>query len=60
VHDVTYNEALDIIEGFVGSTGTHQVTTVNPEFIMAAQDDEDFKGILNQVSLALPDGVGLL
>ena len=60
VHDVTYDEALGIMEGFVGSTEAHQVATVNPEFIMAAQDDEDFKEILNQVSLALPDGVGLL
>ena len=60
VHDVTHDEALDIIEGFVGSTETHQVATVNPEFIMAAQDDGSFKEILNQVSLALPDGVGLL
>ena len=60
VHDVTCDEALDIIEEFIGDAETHQVATVNPEFIMAAQEDEDFKEILNQVSLALPDGVGLL
>ncbi len=60
VHDVTYDEALDIMEGFVGDSETHQVVTVNPEFIIAAQDDWSFKAILNQASLALPDGMGLL
>jgi len=38
----------------------HQVVTVNPEFIVAARSDDDFRSILNASSLALPDGVGLL
>lgn len=60
VHDVTYDEALDVLEGFVGCAETHLVVTLNPELIMAAQDDESFKEILNQASLTLPDGAGLL
>src|SRR3989338_6970300 len=35
------------------------VVTVNPEFVMEAQRDGEFKRILNQADLALPDGVGL-
>ncbi len=35
------------------------VVTVNPEFIMLAQDDPEFKKILNLADLAIPDGVGL-
>ena len=35
------------------------VVTVNPEFVMEAQRDGEFKRILNKADLALPDGVGL-
>jgi N-acetylglucosaminyldiphosphoundecaprenol N-acetyl-beta-D-mannosaminyltransferase len=33
---------------------------VNPEFVVAAQDDQLFRSILNKADLALPDGIGLL
>lgn len=35
------------------------IVTVNPEFVMLAQDDSEFKNILNNADLAIPDGVGL-
>lgn len=60
VDNVNYNQALSLIESFIESRTPHQVVTVNPEFIVAAQSDEDFRTILNASSLALPDGVGLL
>ncbi len=58
--NVNYDQALSLIESFVVSGESHQVVTVNPEFIVAAQSDGDFRNILNASSLALPDGVGLL
>jgi exopolysaccharide biosynthesis WecB/TagA/CpsF family protein len=58
--NVNYDQALSLIEGFVQNGSPHQVVTVNPEFIVAAQSDDDFRNILNASSLALPDGVGLL
>ncbi len=58
--NVNYDQALSLIEGFVQSGSPHQVVTVNPEFIVAAQSDDDFRNILNASPLALPDGVGLL
>ena len=57
---VNYDQALSLIEGFIVSGAPHQVVTVNPEFIVAAQSDDDFRHILNTSSLSLPDGVGLL
>jgi N-acetylglucosaminyldiphosphoundecaprenol N-acetyl-beta-D-mannosaminyltransferase len=60
IDNVNYEQALSLIEGFVISGTSHQVVTVNPEFIVAAQSDDDFRHILNASSLALPDGVGLL
>jgi len=37
----------------------HQIVTVNPEFLLAAEHDEEFFYILNKADLAVPDGVGL-
>ena len=35
------------------------IVTINPEFVMLAQDDPEFKKILNGADLAIADGVGL-
>lgn len=60
VSDVTGEEALARIEQFVTDGRPHLVTTVNPEFIVAAQTDAAFAQILNQADLNLADGQGLL
>jgi N-acetylglucosaminyldiphosphoundecaprenol N-acetyl-beta-D-mannosaminyltransferase len=60
VHDVTMTETLDTIGQFVEARTPHQICTVNPEFIMAAQNDLEFKRILNQADLNLPDGIGVV
>ncbi len=60
VHDVTMTETLDLITQFVAQGGAHQICTINPEFIIAAQNDLEFKRILNQAALNLPDGIGVV
>jgi N-acetylglucosaminyldiphosphoundecaprenol N-acetyl-beta-D-mannosaminyltransferase len=60
IDDVTGEETLARIEQFVSDGRQHIVTTVNPEFIVAAQKDAAFARILNQADLNLPDGQGLL
>ncbi len=60
IDDVTSEEALARIEQFVADGRPHLVTTVNPEFIVAAQTDVAFAEILNQADLNLADGQGLL
>jgi N-acetylglucosaminyldiphosphoundecaprenol N-acetyl-beta-D-mannosaminyltransferase len=60
IDDVTYDEALARIAEFVSDGRPHQVVTVNPEFIMTAQDDLDFRQILRHTHLNLPDGQGLI
>lgn len=37
----------------------HQIATVNPEFILKAQKDKEFKDILNECDLNVADGVGI-
>jgi N-acetylglucosaminyldiphosphoundecaprenol N-acetyl-beta-D-mannosaminyltransferase len=60
VDDVTYEEALEIIEGFILKGGYHQVTTPNPEFVVYAQSNPAFRSVLNNAALSIPDGGGLL
>jgi N-acetylglucosaminyldiphosphoundecaprenol N-acetyl-beta-D-mannosaminyltransferase len=60
IDDVTSEEALARIEQFVADGRPHLVTTVNPEFIVAAQTDDAFAQVLNQADLNLADGQGLL
>jgi N-acetylglucosaminyldiphosphoundecaprenol N-acetyl-beta-D-mannosaminyltransferase len=60
VHDVTIEETLVLIDQFVRDQTPHQLCTVNPEFIMAAQSDAEFKRILDHSALNLPDGIGVV
>jgi N-acetylglucosaminyldiphosphoundecaprenol N-acetyl-beta-D-mannosaminyltransferase len=60
VHALTHSQTLALIESFIASRQPHQLATVNPEFIVAAQEDEVFRQIINQAALALPDGIGVL
>lgn len=60
VDDVTYGEALEIIESFIAEGGPHQVATPNPEFVVYAQTCPEFRKVLNESALSIPDGGGLL
>lgn len=60
VDNITRQQAIERVGLLLLGSGQHLITTPNPEFIVAAQKDEEFREILNQASLALPDGVGLL
>jgi N-acetylglucosaminyldiphosphoundecaprenol N-acetyl-beta-D-mannosaminyltransferase len=60
VHDVTEDEALDLLTGFVISGAPHQVFTPNPEIVMVARRDAAFRAVLNGADLSIPDGIGLL
>lgn len=60
VHNLTIAETLTLIGEFVASRQPHQLCTVNPEFVMAAQSDPEFLAILRDADLCLPDGIGLV
>lgn len=60
VHTLTMAHTLALIEAFIASGQPHQLVTVNPEFVIAAQQDHAFREIINNAALALPDGIGLL
>src|SRR4030042_4340504 len=60
VDAVDFREALKEIEKLILSARAHQIATVNPEFIIAAQKNKKFKEALNNSSLNTPDGRGII
>ena len=60
VDALTYDGLLAAIGAFVAQGSPHQIATLNPEFVMAAQRDAAFRGVLEGCDLCLADGVGLL
>lgn len=60
IHPVTMSDTLRLTRRFMVDSGLHQIATVNPEFVMRAQEDADFREVLQHADLCLPDGVGLL
>ena len=60
VDDVTYAEALGILLGAIEDRVPHVVTTPNPEFVMLARRDADFRAVLERAALNIPDGIGLV
>ncbi len=58
--DVTLDEAAQVGREILESDSFHYVVTPNPEFILAAETDLEFRNILNQADLVLPDGIGVV
>lgn len=50
----------EILRSFLKSDQQHQIATVNPEFIVAAQKNKTFANIINETSLATIDGTGII
>ncbi|QQG43104.1 MAG: WecB/TagA/CpsF family glycosyltransferase [Candidatus Daviesbacteria bacterium] len=59
IDDVSENKAIDIVKSWLKDKTKRYIVTPNPEFLMLAQKDSEFKRVLNQADLAIPDGVGL-
>src|SRR5260370_8504904 len=52
--------ALARIEGFVDAGGRHLVATVNPGWVMRANDDREFARVLESAALCMADGGGMV
>lgn len=59
IDDVSMAETLAHIEALIQAGTPHQIVTINPEFVMAAQQNAAFAAVLRTAALAVPDGVGL-
>jgi len=59
IDNLSKKDVLEKIESFLSDNKFHQIATINPEFILWAQNDNEFKNILNNSGLNLADGVGI-
>jgi N-acetylglucosaminyldiphosphoundecaprenol N-acetyl-beta-D-mannosaminyltransferase len=57
--DISPSELDLLLSSWVSGVQQKMITTPNPEFLLLARKDEEFKNILKQSDLSLPDGVGL-
>lgn len=60
IDDITEDEALEILVGFIRGGAGHRIVTPNPEIVMAARRSPAYRRVLNAADLSIPDGVGLL
>jgi len=49
-----------IVTGLGKSVGKYYIVTPNPEILVIADKDPQYKNILNGAKLALPDGIGVV
>lgn len=59
-HKVSLSEAMQTGSGWLALDEFRYVVTPNPEFILTAQKDMEFRQVLNQADLVLPDGIGVI
>lgn len=60
INPVTLDEALGHGQALLEAPSFHYVVTPNPEFILTARKNEDFRRVLNEADMALPDGIGVV
>lgn len=59
-NNLTEDETVEKILGFLGSKKNHTVFTVNPEIVVEANKNSSFKSILNASDLVTADGIGVV
>jgi N-acetylglucosaminyldiphosphoundecaprenol N-acetyl-beta-D-mannosaminyltransferase len=60
IHNVTMDEAVDGIAGWLTGSGRHYVTTPNVDHVMRLQRDPGFRQIYRNASLVVADGMPLI
>jgi UDP-N-acetyl-D-mannosaminuronic acid transferase (WecB/TagA/CpsF family) len=60
VDEIDLPAVVSQINSWLGETDQHFITTVNPEFVVAAQKNFVFKEILNRADISTVDGSGLV
>mgnify|MGYP001005587397 CR=1 FL=1 len=60
IDNVSFNEAIKIIDGFTKNGKYHYVVTPNVDHIIRIEKDKEFKMIYNEADLILTDGMPLI
>jgi N-acetylglucosaminyldiphosphoundecaprenol N-acetyl-beta-D-mannosaminyltransferase len=59
IDNFSKKEILEKVESFLRERKFHQIATINPEFILEAQKNPEFRNILNDADLNIADGIGI-
>ncbi|MDQ5902146.1 MAG: N-acetylglucosaminyldiphosphoundecaprenol N-acetyl-beta-D-mannosaminyltransferase [Patescibacteria group bacterium] len=59
IDNVSLLRAKRLVSRFLSTLHYHQVVTVNPDFIMTARRNKEFRSAVNGSDLVLADGVGI-
>jgi len=59
-NNITFNETQDILCGYLKTNTNHIIVTPNPEAVMQAKRNPDFKNALLAADLSLADGTGIV
>jgi N-acetylglucosaminyldiphosphoundecaprenol N-acetyl-beta-D-mannosaminyltransferase len=60
IHSVSMVQTMALVHQFMARPSCNQIATVNPEFVMRAQQDPGFMTVLQNADLCIADGIGLL
>ena len=60
LHAVTYAGALETVRGFLREGHPHMIVTSDASGVIRAQDDAEFREIVNEADLVTADGAGVV
>ncbi len=60
IDNLTFAQTLAKVETLINEGGAHYIVTPYAESIVRAQQDQEFREIINKADLAVPDGISLL
>lgn len=60
IHRVDMAATLDLVRGYIASGKPHIIVTLDAAGVARAQDDPDYRDLVNSADLVTPDGAGVL
>lgn len=60
LQNTTQEALLGFVQRAIQEGAQRYIVTPNPEFVVQAQKDKNFKDLLNRADMSLPDGVGVV
>lgn len=60
ISNINMQQVLQSVDEFVRGNNQHYIVTPNPEFIVLAHRDKQFRNILNFADISVADGIGII
>ncbi len=60
IDNINYKKSIEKIKTFLNDGKQHYIATINPEIILKAQKDAEYRMILNNADIKTPDGFGII